>query len=94
MEENYVETSIQIFTDGSKSEKGVGSGIVIFEAGQHIKILQCRLNIRCTNNQAEQLAILKALEYMGCNRRNGPDFGRVFLMLYYTDITQNTYIQS
>jgi len=29
--------------------------------------------------------------YKGCNRRNGPDFGRVFLMLYYTDITQNTY---
>ena len=23
-----------------------------------------------------------------------PDFGRVFLMLRYTDITQNTYIQS
>ena len=32
--------------------------------------------------------------YTGCNRRNGPDFGRVFLMLYYTDITQNTYVQS
>ena len=32
--------------------------------------------------------------YTGCNRRKGPDFGRVFLMLNYTDITQNTYIQS
>jgi len=32
--------------------------------------------------------------YTGCNRRNGPDFGRVFLMLNYTDINQNTYIQS
>jgi len=32
--------------------------------------------------------------YTWCNRRNGPDCGRVFLMLYYTDITQNTYIQS
>ena len=32
--------------------------------------------------------------YTGCNRRNVPDFGRVFLMLNYTDITQNTYIQS
>jgi hypothetical protein len=30
----------------------------------------------------------------GCPRRNVPDFGRVFLMLKYTDITQNTYIQS
>ena len=29
-----------------------------------------------------------------CPRRNVPDFGRVFLMLKYTDITQNTCIQS
>jgi hypothetical protein len=27
-------------------------------------------------------------------RRNVPYFGRVFLMLKYTDITQNTYVQS
>ena len=32
--------------------------------------------------------------YTGCHRRNVPDFGRVFLMLKYTDITQNTYVQS
>jgi len=32
--------------------------------------------------------------YTGCNRRNGPDFGRVFLMLNYTEKPQNTYIQS
>ena len=32
--------------------------------------------------------------YTGCPRRNVPDFGRVFLMLKYTDITQKTYIQS
>ena len=30
----------------------------------------------------------------GCHRRNGPNFRRVFLMWNYTDITQNTYIQS
>jgi len=29
-----------------------------------------------------------------CPRRNVPDFGRVFLRSNYTDITQNTYIQS
>ena len=33
-------------------------------------------------------------EYTECNRRNGPDFGRVFLMLNYTEKPQNTYIQS
>ena len=32
--------------------------------------------------------------YTECPRRNVPDFGRVFLMLKYTDITQNTYVQS
>ena len=34
------------------------------------------------------------LTYTECNRRNGPDCGRVFLRSNYTDITQNTYIQS
>jgi len=29
-----------------------------------------------------------------CLRKNVPDFGRVFLILKYTDITQNTYVQS
>ena len=32
--------------------------------------------------------------YTGCPRRNVPDFGRVFLMLKYTNINQNTYVQS
>ena len=32
--------------------------------------------------------------YTECPRRNVPDFRRVFLMLKYTDITQNTYVQS
>jgi hypothetical protein len=32
--------------------------------------------------------------YTGCPKRKGQNFGRVFLMLKYTDITQNTYIQS
>ena len=32
--------------------------------------------------------------YTECPRRNVPDFGRVFLMLQYTDITQNTHIQT
>jgi len=39
------------------------------------------------NNHAGQM------KSTGCTRRNVPDFGRVFLMLKYTDITQNTYVQ-
>ena len=34
------------------------------------------------------------LLYTGCPRRKGQNFGRMFLMLKYTDVTQNTYIQS
>jgi len=33
-------------------------------------------------------------QYTGCPRRNVPDFARVFFMLKYNDITQNTYVQS
>ena len=32
--------------------------------------------------------------YTRCPGRNVPEFGRMFLKLKYTDITQNTYIQS
>ena len=41
-----------------------------------------------------QTVILLSSLYTECHRRNVPDFGRVFLMLKYTDITQNTYVQS
>ena len=32
--------------------------------------------------------------YTGCPGRNVPDFGRVFFMLKYTDITENNYVQN
>jgi len=61
--------SIHIYTDGSKTDKGVGSGISIFESGQYIKSIQRQLNKKCTNNQAEQLAILTALQYIETTQR-------------------------
>jgi len=42
----------------------------------------------------EHSAALTDIKYTGCHRRNGPNFGRVFLMLNYTNITQNTYVPS
>ena len=63
--DNNEDTStIQIFTDGSKTEQGVGAGIAIFKSGIHTESLKYRLNKRWTNNQAKQLAILKSLEYI------------------------------
>ena len=48
------------------------------------------------NNNAPYYAIFitQICQYTGCNRRNGPDFVRVFLILNYTEKPQNTYIQS
>jgi hypothetical protein len=46
-----------------------------------------------TLNHAKLVLICMYIHiYTGCPRRNVPDFGRVFLMLKYTDITQNTYV--
>ena len=57
LEENKERSQIQIFTDGSWSEKGVGA------CGHHIKSLHCRFYKRCTNIQAQQLVTLTALKY-------------------------------
>jgi ribonuclease HI len=56
--------NIHAYTDGSKNEAGVGAGIAIFLGNRLKTTLKYRLHERCTNNQAEQMAILKALEYI------------------------------
>jgi ribonuclease HI len=64
--------TVQVYTDGSRSENGVGSGIAIFTDGNITNTKKYRLNERCSNNQTEQLAILKALEniqYLETNER-------------------------
>jgi hypothetical protein len=53
---------IQIYTDGSKNENGVEAGIAIFDKGKIEKKLKYKLHNNCSNNQAEQLAIGKAME--------------------------------
>ena len=54
-----------IFTDGSKSEHGVGAGIAIFIQSKLAQQARYILNKRCSKNQAEQLTIIKALETIG-----------------------------
>ena len=56
------EYMIEVYTDGSKSPSGVGSGIAIFKKKHLTFQLKYKLAERCSNNQAEQLAIAKALE--------------------------------
>lgn len=54
--------TVEVFTDGSKSNSEVGSGIAIFIDQELAHQMQFKLHGQCSNNQAEQIAILKALE--------------------------------
>jgi hypothetical protein len=54
--------SVQAYTDGSKQGQGVGSGAAIFKGNEIVAKIKLKLDNRCSNNQAEQLAIVKALE--------------------------------
>jgi len=56
-----MEHTIHIYTDGSKTEHGVGSGSVIFIENKLTHKIKHKLHNRCSKNQAEQTAILKAL---------------------------------
>ena len=56
------EASVQAYTDGSKHEQGVGSGAAIFIGKEIVAQIKLKLDRRCSNNQAEHLAIVKALE--------------------------------
>jgi len=52
---------LEICTDCSEPEKAVGSGVAIFVDGSLTHQLRYKLAEKCSNNQAEQLAIVKAL---------------------------------
>jgi hypothetical protein len=58
----YEDQSIQIYTDGCKSELGVGSGVDIFTGNELVTQLKYKLDNGCSNNQTKRLAIAKALE--------------------------------
>jgi len=51
--------NIYVYTDGSKSVQGVGFEIAIFKDSKLIDTKKYKLYGRCSNNQAEQLAIRK-----------------------------------
>jgi hypothetical protein len=73
----YKEQTIQIYTDGSKNEHGVGSGVVMFVGKGLPPKLKFKLDNKCSNNQAEQLAIAKALEAIDVVE-NSPHMIRIF----------------
>jgi len=54
--------TIEIYTDGSKDRSMVGAGAAIYSNKQLVKQCKYKLSSYCSNNQAEQIAILKSLE--------------------------------
>jgi hypothetical protein len=46
------EASVHAYTDGSKHDQGVGSGVVIFKGSKIVAKLKLKLDNRCSNNQA------------------------------------------
>ena len=60
--EEYKEHTIQVYTDRSKNEHGVGSGVAIFVGKGLTAQLKFKLDNKLSNNQAGQLAIATALE--------------------------------
>jgi ribonuclease HI len=71
-----------IFTDGSKCEQGVGSGISVSTGKVLTEQLKFELDNRCSNNQAEQLAIVKALEVLETQQVNNNEHRKAVI---YTD---------
>ena len=53
---------IQIYADGGINDNGVGAGIAIFIKGELQHRLKYKLHNNCSNNQAKQVAIVKAIE--------------------------------
>jgi ribonuclease HI len=60
--EDNKDTIIQAHTAGSKSAQRVGSAAAVFIGTKIVTQIKFKLNKRCSNNQAAQLAIIKALE--------------------------------
>jgi hypothetical protein len=49
---------LNIYTEWSKSEDGVGSGVAVFQNNELTYQLKFRLDTNCSNNQAEQFTEL------------------------------------
>ena len=60
--ENGTMYTNEVYIDGSKIEYNIGAAGIIFVNGKLIQRLKFKLHGCCSNNQAEQIAILKVLE--------------------------------
>jgi ribonuclease HI len=91
--ENGTRYTTEIYTDGSKTGDNVGAAGIIHVNGKMVHQLKFKLHGHCSNNQAEQIAILKVLEKS--ELQDGHDNSKRMAM--YTDsritlgLLQNTF---
>jgi ribonuclease HI len=52
----------EVYKDGSKTGDNIGAAGIIFVNGKLVHQLKFKLHEHCSNNQAEQIAIIKFLE--------------------------------
>ena len=57
----------------------------------HFTAFDCFMSSKCHKLNHH---LSRCVSYTGCHGGNVPDFGRMFLTLKYTDLTQNTYMRS
>jgi ribonuclease HI len=69
--QSHEEPTVSAYIDGSKYHGRVGSGIVIYKGRDIIARQKAKLEKRCSNNQAEMVAIHKALEAIDLLDREG-----------------------
>jgi len=60
--ENGTMYTTEVYTEGNKIGDNVGAAGIIFVNGKLVHQLKLKLHGHCSNNQAEQIAILKVLE--------------------------------
>jgi len=60
--ENGTMYTTDVYTDGSKIGDNVGAGGIIFVNGKLVHQLKFEIHAHCSNNQAQQIAILRVLE--------------------------------
>ncbi|XP_023210408.1 uncharacterized protein LOC111613291 [Centruroides sculpturatus] len=58
-----IDGSIELYTDGSKSDKGVGAAFVVYVEGAERAFMQFKLDNNCTVFQAKLLALKEAVRY-------------------------------
>jgi hypothetical protein len=69
-EEETNDSTVLAYTDGGKNELGVGFDTVIYTGNKITTQIRSRFDTKCSNNQAEQIAIINAIATLNIPENN------------------------